>query len=123
MSLNGMADITQSRAWTNGFDSLPHRLIRYSHKLLSQQRNIAYEVSFTGISDVAIFFQRDIEVHDVPVLQHLGSGGDTVADHVVTGRIQGVGISILPFAGWARVELVHNEIVHQIVDLHGRHAH
>jgi Mg-chelatase subunit ChlI len=78
--------------------------------------------SLAGVGDVAVLFQCDVEVDDVPALQDLGGGRHAVADHVVARGVQRVGIAILALAGRARLEPLDDEGVDQVVHRHRRHA-
>jgi hypothetical protein len=70
------------------------------------RRDLADQVGLAGVGDVAVLFQRDIEVHDIAALQDLAGGRHAVAHHVVARGIQGEGVAVLALAGRARTQFV-----------------
>ena len=75
------------------------------------------------IRDISVFFQRDVEIDDVPIADDVVACGDAMADNMVTRAIQYVVIPVLPFARWAGEERAGDVVVDHIIDLQGRHMH
>src|SRR5690606_25043566 len=98
------------------------RFIGCVHEPAGGRRHLAHQVGLAGVGDVAIFFQRDVEIDDVPVLQNVLRRGDSVAYHLVAGGVERVGVPVLPLAGRTCMQLMHDEVFDQVVDLHGGDA-
>ncbi len=92
--LDGMTDVPETYPRLDHFDADFHAFIGGLDQPLRQHRWRAHEKHLAGVPMVAILDDGNIDVDNVAVLELLDAR-DTVADHVVDGRADGFGKSLV----------------------------
>ncbi len=106
MALNRMADIPQARAGFDLANTGPHRLERLLHQAPRLGRDSADHVHLAGVGDKPAFFQGDVDIDDIAVLQHILGIWHAVAHHFIDGGVDAEGVVILPEAGGAGLQVL-----------------
>ena len=119
MVLDRMADVTQARAGLDLADSGPHRLKGHVHQAPRLGGDVADHVHLAGIGDKAAFFQGDVDVDDVAVLEDLLGAGHAMAHHLVDRGVDGEGVVVLSEAGGAGLQIFTDKGFDGAVQLQG----
>lgn len=122
MALDSMADIAQARPGLDLAYTGPHRLEGHVHQAPGLGRHVADHVHLAGVGNEAAFFQGDVDVDDVAVLEQLLGAGHAVAHHFVDRSVDAEGVVVLPKAGRAGLEVIADEGFDGAVQLQGRAA-
>lgn len=117
MAGDGVADIAQARAGPHSGDALPHGLVGHLHQLARGVVDFTHQVRGAGIGDVAVLLQRDVEVDDLAIAQHIVGRRHAVADDVVDRGIEHVRETVLPFAGGPCLQVIDDHAFDDVVDL------
>ncbi|MND57436.1 hypothetical protein D3C80_485650 [compost metagenome] len=118
MLLNCMADIPQRRARFHHADALPHRLIHVIHQPFGQRRDLPNAVHFTGVGNITVVFQRNVDVNDHAGAQYFADRRNAVTDHFVNRGIEHIGKTVLSFCRRARFQLINDKGFGAVVNLH-----
>jgi len=116
MPRDRMTDVAQPRARTHRGNPLPHRLIGGLHQPPRRIRHLAHQIRCAGVGDIAILFQRDIQIDDLPAPQHVRGRGHAMAHHIIDRGIEHEGEVVLPLAGRPRAQLVDNHPLDEVVE-------
>src|SRR3546814_16974678 len=80
--LDCCADIAEAGAGTDQFDAFDHRLMRGFGEAPGKDAGLADVVHAAGIAMETILDDSDVDVDDIPFLQHFRAG-NAVADDVI----------------------------------------
>src|SRR5690554_964897 len=93
VTLNGVADVAQTRAGAYGVDAKPHALIgdvTQTSRLNAGRLFTAHQKHATVVAVPTVLDDGDVNIHAVPLFQHLVAG-NAVADLVVDRGAHGFG--------------------------------
>eukprot|EP00232_Nephroselmis_pyriformis_P007739 CAMPEP_0182884724 /NCGR_PEP_ID=MMETSP0034_2-20130328/19169_1 /TAXON_ID=156128 /ORGANISM="Nephroselmis pyriformis, Strain CCMP717" /LENGTH=320 /DNA_ID=CAMNT_0025017943 /DNA_START=410 /DNA_END=1370 /DNA_ORIENTATION=+ len=117
---DGLPDVAEPHARAAHFDALLQALVGAFNQVLGVVIHLPHHEGLVEVRVVAADHQRDVNVHDVPLLEG-PLVGDTMADDLVHARAARLGEVVVIEGGGVRPRR-HRRLVHHAVDLIRGHA-
>src|SRR5690606_29540171 len=119
--LDGVADVPEAHAGAHQGHADIEALLGNADQALGVLGHLADAEHLAGVAVIAVLDDGDIDIDDVPGLQHLLLGGDAVAYHMVDGGADGLGKPLVVEGGGDGLLDADDVLVADGVELGGGH--
>ena len=82
-------------------NTFPHSFVGDAYQPFCFGTDSTNAVHLAGVTDVTIFLQSDVEIHNIPLFKHIQSRRHAMTDHVIHRGVEGELEAILTFTGGA----------------------